>query len=105
MNKTSAQDQMEILLGADVLGLLSEADINWCLERSSQAGDYDPWITSAEAASLLGGRASRGELVEWDSVGQRVKRTKADWFGWAARLRADSPRSGGVSVDFAFIVI
>mgnify|MGYP001252706254 CR=1 FL=1 len=105
MTKSDAQTQMGILLGTDVLGLLSTADIDWCLNRSEQAGDFDAWIAAAEAATLLGRRALRGELVEWESDGQRVKRTKADWLGWAQRLRAESPRSGGVDVDFAFLVI
>ena len=105
MTKNDAQTQMTILLGADVIGLLSPADIDWCLDRSRQESDFDGWIAAAEAAGLLAGRTARGQIVEWDSDGQRVKRTKAEWLEWADRWRAESPRSGGASVDFAFLVV
>lgn len=105
MTITDAQDQMTVLLGTDVMALLTPTDIGWCLERSNQGGDYDGWIAAASAAEVLAGRTARGEVVEWESDGQRVKRTRSEWLDWAARWRAESPRSGGIDLDFAFLIV
>lgn len=103
--KIEADRQMNLLLGTDVFRLLSQDDTDWCLEQSNNNGDYDGWYAAAAAADLFAGRTAGGQLVEWDSDGQRVKRTRSEWLEWAARWRTGSPRSGGAEVDFAFIVV
>ncbi|MEN0072360.1 MAG: hypothetical protein AAGC63_15385 [Propionicimonas sp.] len=106
MDFANARAELGILLGAGILGLLSSADIDWCLDRARETDDYDPWTAAAEAADMLGRRAKRGVVVEWDSDGQRVKRGAADWESMAADFRAASPRNaGGQTPDFAFLIV
>lgn len=105
MDRVSAKLEVEDLLGTDILGLLSTAEQERALDATQVDGDWDPWLAAAEIASRIGNRAARGEVREWESDGQRVKRSPSDWYGLADRMRALSPRSGGALPDFAFLIV
>ncbi len=96
--------QMELLLGGDLVAMLTQPEQDWALARSAAGAVYDGWVAAAEAVLLLGGQGRLARVTRFTAEGATFEKDGGlDWRAWAGWLRSQSATPG--DDGFAFLVV
>lgn len=99
-----ATKQMELLLGAEIVAMLTQPEKDWALARSASGDNYDEWVAAAEVVLLLGGQGRLSRISRFTSEGATFEKAGGlDWRAFAAWLRSQSGTPG--DDGYAFMVV